>query len=277
MRPVVLALCSLCAMGCNAVLGLDERPLNDDAAIEETSAADDTAIAVDVSETTIDDTLDDSDSTLDTFVADSTEPDVRPPDTSLPDTTMPDATSGGVLTVGSEMVAATTINLTTEGTLDWAHWGHTTPTSFNHRVGSSLIGKGTTTGSIYDYSMYTTKFSWTDGTPTVSATSEHGLAALSTDEGFTVDVFASATTIRTLRIYTVWSRCSGSVTATLSDGSAPAYSGMGPVATSAAQYVALTFAFRSTATGAKLTVKMLKGPPAGSGVTSLSLLAASLR
>src|SRR5947207_15024819 len=66
------------------------------------------------------------------------------------------------------------VNLTTEGTSDWAHWGLNTATDFNHKATGgtqisnvSLIGAGSTKARFRDSAS---TYTWTGGTPTASAT-----------------------------------------------------------------------------------------------------------
>lgn len=282
MRRLALGLVCVIATGCNAVFGLDARPLApEDGDVEETSIDLDSSVAdtsIDTGEqmadTTVDTSVVDSDS-MDTTVADSTTP---PGDTAMPpaDTSI-DVGTGPILTGSIETLSATgTTNLTTEGVLDWAHWGHTMYSSFNHRVGANLIGKGTFTTPAYAYSMYTRQFTWSDGTPTASATVDEGIAVINNGDYFTVDAEASTTNVRALRIYAVYGKATGALTATLSDSSAPALSTMGPAASMTTIYVALVYNFRASTAGARLTVKMVKQGPTGS-LNTLSLLAATLR
>ena len=274
--------------GCNAVLGLDERPLRDDAAITDTSSAEDAFVdreAVDTfraEDTVVDSMI----GAADSFAAvdsayDTLSTDTPPvPDTTVPpaDTRPSDTGTGGVLTASSAIVSsAGTLNLSAEGTLDWGHWGHTTVTSFNHRVVGGLIGKGTTIGPPYAYATYPKVFSWSDGTPTLTASSDEGIAVLGAGDGFTVDAAASTTKVRTLRVYSVWNRCAGTVVASLNDGSAPTSMASAPPATTDLQYVVFIYAFRAETAGAKLTVKMLKGAGGGGGLNALSLIAATLQ
>lgn len=100
-----------------------------------------------------------------------------------------------------------TYNLTTEGTKDWAHWGLTSASSFNHKGNvPSLISNVTSIGNaFYDrYSGSAIRFTWTGGVPTASATATRfGLYTIG--GGFQFTVPASPTVERTLRIYLgVW-------------------------------------------------------------------------
>src|SRR5262249_48624512 len=87
-----------------------------------------------------------------------------------------------------------TINLTAEGASDWAHWGLESENSFDHKAGVSqqisnysVVGFG----PAYAYADNTESYSWTDGTPTVSALSTPtGVYAAGQGEGFEVRVAA---------------------------------------------------------------------------------------
>ena len=84
-------------------------------------------------------------------------------------TVMPPPT-GGILG-GSFAATAGTIQLTAEGTLDWGHWGLNTAVDFNHKAGTQKISYALVgSGSAARYSNNAAGFSWTDGTPTGSAT-----------------------------------------------------------------------------------------------------------
>jgi hypothetical protein len=69
------------------------------------------------------------------------------------------------ITVSNAPTAAT-INLTTLGTSDWAHWGFNSKNDFDHKAaGSSQISNITLidNASLTQFNGYPTKYSWTDG------------------------------------------------------------------------------------------------------------------
>ena len=77
--------------------------------------------------------------------------------------------SGGGSLQGSGTSATTAVNLTTEGTTDWVHWGDA---SLNRKAGvtaqlSTYTKVGT--GTVSTYSNDPRTLSWTDGTPTASS------------------------------------------------------------------------------------------------------------
>lgn len=119
-------------------------------------------------------------------------------------------------------------NLTTDGTLDWAHWGFNGAANFNHKNGvtqkiTNITRIGNTATSWFQNSL--TDSSWSDGTPTASAFTENGIITGETGtggEGFEFTVPAD-TSLKTLRVYLgVWNGI-GRFEAALSDGSSPNY------------------------------------------------------
>jgi hypothetical protein len=147
--------------------------------------------------------------------------------TSAPVTlTVTPATS--TLTVASiPVLGPETINLTTEGTLDWAAWGLNLPTDFDDKAGvtsqiSNYIAIGSTNNSgQYDNNIQ--GFTWTDGQPTDAETNTTtGIYVSGLDAGYEVDVPATAAT-RVLTIYVGAYLATMHFEASLSDGSAPYY------------------------------------------------------
>jgi hypothetical protein len=127
---------------------------------------------------------------------------------------------------GSSAVPPTNVSLSDEGTNDWAHWGYSDPTSFNHKANVvqqitnfTAIGANT----VYQYADNLAAFSWTDGTPTVSAlSSTTGVYVFGLTNGFEVALPAS-TQIRTVKFYVGLYAARVNFQAWLSDASAPAF------------------------------------------------------
>jgi hypothetical protein len=120
-----------------------------------------------------------------------------------------------------------TINLTAEGTLDWAHWGLSTAGDFDHRSGAAVqISNYTPVGSASSYNQYGNNglgFTWSDGTPDAATdNSTTGIWVPGVGNGYEIRVPASATN-RVLKIYLGAWQASGHFEASLSDGSAPFY------------------------------------------------------
>jgi hypothetical protein len=132
------------------------------------------------------------------------------------------------LTVTSRDVETNeTINLTAEGTLDWAAWGLTNFTDFDDKMGvTSQISNYITVGTAaYDgeYGNNNEGFTWTDGTPTLDVTnSTTGIYVAGLGAGYEVDVPATAWT-RILTVHLGAYLATAHFEASLSDGSAPYY------------------------------------------------------
>jgi hypothetical protein len=128
--------------------------------------------------------------------------------------------SGGLLS-GSGTSSAAAVNLTAEGGLDWAHWGDG---SLNRKAGvtaqissDSVIGAG----SVLTYTNDPRPVSWTDGTPTpAGGNNMNGIYINGAGQGFSFTAPAG-TTARTLAVHVGGWNSGGTLTAHLSDGSAP--------------------------------------------------------
>jgi hypothetical protein len=169
------------------------------------------------------------------------------------------ATAGTLL--GYRAAAPAAVNLTAQGTLDWAQWGFTTnnPSYFNHKSGgASQISDYTEIGTdaVYQFGNAVIAFSWSDGTLTATATdTTTGIYVGSLDTGFQFTVPADTTT-KLLKVYAGCWNAQVHVEATLSDGSAPGYVdeglddfGVG----SAAEY---TIKFAANSPGQALTIQV---------------------
>src|SRR5262249_44336463 len=136
--------------------------------------------------------------------------------------------SAGTLSASRATWGASDVNLSTEGTADWARWGSANVASFDHKSGiaqqiSNYTQLGTTTPI---WLHYVSTFSWTSGTPTASATANLGGIYIdsphASGDGFRITVPAS-TTARTLKLYLGNWHVRMKVAATLSDGAAGPY------------------------------------------------------
>lgn len=118
------------------------------------------------------------------------------------------------------------VDLTAEGTSDWAHWGLVNKNSFNHKAtGGSQISNFTMIGSnsVVRYDDNLTAFSWSDGTPLLSANgSTTGIYITGVTNGFEISAPAD-TNMRTLRVYVGLYGAQARFEAFLSDFSGPAF------------------------------------------------------
>jgi hypothetical protein len=141
---------------------------------------------------------------------------------SMPDLAQADATGTGLLTV-AYAAAPPMADLTALGTVDWAHWGFTSAIDFDHKVGVGILPnrKLINTATPVQYGDNFTGFSWTDGTPHMTATnSTTGIFTFGLGTGFELDVPAD-TASHTLRLFVGGYRAEGTLDVSLSDGSAP--------------------------------------------------------
>ena len=159
---------------------------------------------------------------------------------------------------GSSAAPAANVDLTLEGSADWAHWGLDLPTSFNHKDvitqqinNYTLVGSGTADR----YTNNPNSFSWSDGTPTVSATDTiTGLFVGGAGSGFQITVPADLTT-RTLRVYVGVFSANGRFEASLSDGSAPAFVDTSVMDLAGTTNVVYTLTYDAGSAGQMLTVR----------------------
>lgn len=156
------------------------------------------------------------------------------------------------------------VNLTSEGTLDWAHWGLNTTSSFDRKAGvTPQIGNYTNVGlnSPGRFADNPTGFTWSDGAPTTSTVnSTTGIYVGGLNNGFQITVPAD-TSPKTLKLYVgLWS-AQGKLQATLSDASAMPYTDSSLINLSSTSNGVYTIAFKAASNGQTLKVKwtMLSG------------------
>lgn len=167
------------------------------------------------------------------------------------------ATNTGAL-AGTRATAPLTLNLTTEGTSDWAHWGLLNSSNFNHRAaGGSQISDPTRIGTnaFRRYTDNRTAFTWTDGTPTPSTASTNaGIYIRGLTNGFQFTAPAD-TNMRTLRVYAGLYGSHGNFQAWLDDFSAPAFTDMTLSNVFGNTHVVYTLNYRAASANRKLIVR----------------------
>jgi hypothetical protein len=166
---------------------------------------------------------------------------------------------GGSLT-GAGTSATTVVNLTTEGSADWEHFGDN---SLNRKAKvTAQLSTYTVVGSggVRTYNNDPRGLSWTDGTPTASSTNNrNGVYINGVGQGFWFTAPAD-TTLRTLVVHVGGYNSGGTLTAVLSDGSAPSFTDITAAATG--QYdrnYTLTYQAASVLQTLKVTWKMASG------------------
>ncbi len=183
---------------------------------------------------------------------------------------MPVASSGSLTGTLTPISSATTYNLTTLGTTDWAAWGYK-GNNFDHKSsGNTQISNvAAVGGNLYSFQSSFLGFTWTDGTPDAGATGEtYGYYnSGGSGDGFSFTAPAS-TTAQTLTVYVGGYNSEGTLTATLSDGSAAAYtsSALSTSITSGSYYGYYTLTYKALSANQTLTVKWLQNG-AGTNIT----------
>jgi hypothetical protein len=185
------------------------------------------------------------------------------------------STASGNLS-GSLSLPSTTQNLTALGTADWAHWGLTTATTYNHKSGvtAQISNYSMVAGTAIQYSDHPFGFSWTDGTPTATATATRtGVYSEGLGSGFRITAPADMTQ-RSLTVFAgVWS-AQGKLVAHLSDGSAPDYVDTSLSNASGTQAGMYTLTYSAATAGQTLTVTFVQNTNTAGNVT---LQAAALK
>jgi hypothetical protein len=177
-------------------------------------------------------------------------------------------TSTGLLN-GSGVSSSTTVNLATEGTSDWAHWyGYDHKSSGGSKISNyTIVG----TGSVSNYTNDPRTCTWSSGTPTASGSNRNGIYITGVGKGFQITAPADLTQ-RTLKVYVGGWKSGGTLTATLSDGSAASYSNTS-FSSASVQYDAVyTLTYKAASAGKLLTVKWVQA----SGTGNVTLQGATL-
>ena len=121
------------------------------------------------------------------------------------------------------LAPSSAVNLSAEGTLDWAHWGLTSPADFNHLAGTNqIISNYNVLGS--QFAAWANSFpnacSWTNGAPVASASgTTTAVYVTGLSNGFQI-VAGAGTSLRRLRLYLGALAGRARLNASLSDGSA---------------------------------------------------------
>jgi len=122
---------------------------------------------------------------------------------------------------GSGTGVTTTASLTAEGPTDWMHWGPSLirKSGVSSQIsGYAVVGSGT----VQSYRDDPRTLSWTDGTPTASGSDKNGIFINGSRNGFSFTVPAD-TTQHVLTVHVGGWNSAGTLTARLSDGSAPSF------------------------------------------------------
>ncbi len=179
----------------------------------------------------------------------------------LPATTRtPAIAPGGGYLSGALAPSPSQANLTTlanTNSSDWAHWGLTSPTDFNHRAtGNSQISTYTLIGGaqVGRYDAANVAYSWSDGQPTASVSNVTcGIYVRGAGNGFSLTLPADTTT-RTLTVYVGAYRAQAVFTASLSDDSASQYTDSSLGATTGEIDATYTITYQAASANQQLTI-----------------------
>jgi hypothetical protein len=181
----------------------------------------------------------------------------------------PSAPSGALN--GSGNSATTTANLTTEGTTDWIHWGDTAVVRKSGVTAQISSYSEINSGAVFFYNNDPRFLTWTDGTPTSSATHADGIYVYGQQHGFSFTAPAGTST-HTLTVHVGGWYSGGTLTAHLSDGSASDFSDT--TSSVNGQYDRnYTLVYNAASSGQSLTVTWEQT----SGVGNVTLDAAALQ
>jgi hypothetical protein len=164
-------------------------------------------------------------------------------------------TLAGSITLPLGLPAA--VNLTSEGTRDWVHWGLASKVSVNRKANvvpqvSDFTKLGPNAVERYDDNY--TAFSWDDGIPAITAAgTTTGVFSYGLNQGFEIRVPADTGT-RTLTVYAGLYGAQGNFQAWLSDFSAPAYTDT-TLSSLGNAYAAYRITYAAATTGQQLTVR----------------------
>lgn len=166
-------------------------------------------------------------------------------------------TTNGTLSAGVALPPSS-VDLTSEGTADWIHWGHTNANCVNRKAGIvGQISSFTKIGSalVSGYSDNVTGYSWSDGTPTLAVSgTHHGVFSTGVTNGFALTVPAD-TPPRTLKVYVGLYGAEGRFLAYLSDLSAAAFVDTSLSNVYGSSYAVYTLNFAAASVGRTLNLR----------------------
>jgi hypothetical protein len=165
--------------------------------------------------------------------------------------------TGGSLSI-NRAEPPSTVDLTLEGEADWAHWGLSTDSSFDHKAGvSQQISNLSVVGTnlLQRYADNLTSYTWGDGTPNLGATNTTtGVFITGLNNGFQIHAPADINS-RRLTVYVGLYGSQGIFQAYLSDFSAPAFTDTSLSNIFDNSYAAYTLDYKAASAGQSLIIK----------------------
>jgi hypothetical protein len=159
----------------------------------------------------------------------------------------------------SAISPSASVNLSSQGGTDWAHWGYLSNPGFDHDAsGGNQIGNVSPFNGasiLQNSDTGTPLFSWSGGTPDTSVTNtQNQLYTTSVGAGFQFQVPAG-TGQQTIQIYVgMTGATSGKLQAHLSDGSSPDYIDTGATSAGSYQEFIYSISYRAASPGQTLTL-----------------------
>ena len=180
----------------------------------------------------------------------------------------------GSLTVTSMTLGNMDRDLSAEGSIDWAHWGHVAINDFDHRAngGTAISDLAATPAVMFSGAPFTA--SWSGGTPHMNVAMTSTGVGVHAGSAMTFTV-AAATTPRVLRLYVGAQAATARLDVSLSDASAPPQSETLASAASTTN-VCYTITFNAATAGKTLNISWSDTNDAGGGNSFAALLEATL-
>ena len=188
----------------------------------------------------------------------------------------PTAPPAGSLTgTVTAVTTAQAFNLTTQGTTDWAAYGYGASNFEHSSAGGSKISNASVSGggAMTSFASSFLGSTWTNGSPDASVTNEtNGFYNNGgVNDGFQLTVPAS-TTVQHVTVYVGGWSTGGKLTATLSDGSAAAYTDTSQSNLGNSYYAHYDLTYNAASAGQTLTIKWVEN----TGTGNVTLYAATL-
>jgi PKD repeat protein len=175
--------------------------------------------------------------------------------------TTPPPTGGTGALAGSVIASSSAVDLSVNGRSDWIKWPENVRKStVATQISSYAVVGGASAGN---YSGDRRSLAWTDGSPTVTGSSTNGVAISGIGTGFSMTAPAD-TTSRTLTIYAGAEGVSGTLTARLSDGSAPNFVSTTTVTKWGKYNLVYTLTYKAASAGQTLNVTWIQTATGGS-------------
>lgn len=204
---------------------------------------------------------------LDASTHDGSAPDAKQID--APPSFMDAPAVAGSISITVATLGSADLDLTAEGTTDWAHWGYGGTTAYSHKAGGTSISNLAAAPDV-GFSGAPFTASWTNGAPqpAISKTSTGVGVHQGSNMQFTV---SAGTAPQTLRLYVGAQTCSARLDVTLSDSSAMVAPQTKSSTNTTTNYQ-YTIVYNAASDGQQLTVSWSDTNDAGSPTQSFAAL-----